>query len=146
MMKIYFIAFLIISGIYACDPKPDPVSLVCEDDSIDHLNGSVSVGHITLCNAQGSKLIYEPGNCTMEILNGDVIFRILSTSSSFNFEFTDTVTYECVVLEGTDRVFDLYSKQDSSYMGQIEDTGSHLDFFILEHPDCINSSFFEGKH
>ena len=142
-MKLNIAALALLILIGACKPDPEP-PLTCGEESIHVVNENVYKGHITLCNAQGSQLISELGQCSLKIQNDSVILNVVSTTNGFDFEYTDTVSYECLIKENSYIDFGLIKYQDSSYMGTIMNNIDSTIFFILEYPSCINSSFFEG--
>lgn len=139
---ILILSLIGIMFLLSCDPKDDPVE--CFPDSVNNVDGIIYNGHITLCNAQGSNLIYETGVCSLEVKTDLLIFSVFSTNPDFYYFYTDTLAYKCAVYEHTDRVFNLYDIQDSTAMGSVHETDNDIHLIIID-TECPNSSFFEGN-
>lgn len=145
-MKIKLFSWTLIIGLLtwaSCDPKEDPVT--CQADSVKILDGIISNGHITLCNAQGPNIVYEPGICKINVKSDSLIFIIFSINPNFHYFYSDTLTYDCVVYEEMARAYQLHPFASSEDMGQIEETNFNM-FIVMTDPECPNSSFFEGGY
>jgi hypothetical protein len=125
----------------SCDPKDDPIQ--CFPDSIKNLDGIIFNGHITLCNAQGSNLVYEPGICSVDVKTDSIILTVFSTNPNYAYFYSDTVTSECEVYEGIERVYNLRDFSSGENRGSINETDDNI-FFIVLDSMCPGSSFFEG--
>src|SRR5690606_8156626 len=85
-MRVEILPFLCLLGcgvIFSCDPETD--QLECLPDSVNSLEDIIYNGHITLCNAQGSGLVYEPGVCSLYVRSDLIIFTIFSTNPGFPY-------------------------------------------------------------
>jgi len=142
-MKIKFPVFFFLLGcgvIFSCDPDND--HLECLPDSVNDLEDVIYNGHITLCNAQGSGLVYEPGLCSLYVRSDLIIFTVFSTNPSFPYYYNDTLSYNCKLNEGS-RVFYLFDPANNAEMGSVHETENDIHLFIID-SQCPTSSFFEG--
>jgi len=143
MHKVGYLALVAVTILFSCDPPEEPIR--CYPDSINHLDGIIFNGHITLCNAQGPDLVYETAVCSLTIKTDTAIFSVLSTNPNFHYYHSDTLTSSCIVLEGTERVFNFYEFSSTDLMGYIHENSNNTHLII---PDsmCPTSSFFEGNN